>query len=270
MERTDRMDQFGPIVRNWGYYGPAQRIGDLHVSQGQYMGGFVAGIMTLHSWLPKPPGHVGNASSYPFPVRYMVVEGADQQRVHGCDEALLPALIDTARRLERDGCRMIAATCGYFGHFQKEVADAVDIPVYLSAVCQVPWIRVGLRSDQKIGILCGDAPSLKYRLFESCGISREDYERCVIYGAQDAPIFSSFIHKPGHYDVEGVKGELVSIAKNMVRDHPDIGAILLECTDMPPHAADIQRAVNLPVFDSVTMIKFIKNVVCQQPYYGFL
>lgn len=70
--------------------------------------------------------------------------------------------------------------------------------------------------------------------------------------------------------MEGVKGELVSIAKNMVRDHPDIGAILLECTDMPPHAADIQRAVNLPVFDSVTMIKFIKNVVCQQPYYGFL
>lgn len=52
------MNDFGPIVRNWGYYGPGQVIGDLHVSQGQYMGGFVAGIMTLHSWLPKPPGHV--------------------------------------------------------------------------------------------------------------------------------------------------------------------------------------------------------------------
>lgn len=72
------MNDFGPIVRNWGYYGPGQVIGDLHVSQGQYMGGFVAGIMTLHSWLPKPPGHVGNASSYPFPVRYQVVAGADR------------------------------------------------------------------------------------------------------------------------------------------------------------------------------------------------
>lgn len=258
------------IVRNWGYVGPNTDLGDLHITQGQYMAGFPVGIMTLDAWLPKPPGYTSQACSYDFPVRYLLVQGADQKRIHGGDGDLLPALIATARQLERDGCRMISSTCGYFGNFQAEVADAVDIPVYLSSVCQVPWIRVGLKSSQKIGVLCGDAPSLKFRLFASCGISREDYERCVIYGAQDAPIFSSFIHKPGHYDVEGVKGELVSIAKNMVRDHPDIGAILLECTDMPPHAADIQRAVNLPVFDSVTMIKFIKNVVCQTPYYGFI
>ena len=264
------MDQFGPIVRNWGYYGPAQRIGDLHVSQGQYMGGFVAGIMTLHSWLPKPPGHVGNASSYPFPVRYMVVEGADQQRVHGCDEALLPALIDTARRLERDGCRMIAATCGYFGHFQKEVADAVDAPVYLSAMVQVPWIRLALRRDQKIGILCGDAPHLTRSLFHACGVTDADYDRCVIYGAQDEPVFSTFVHKLGHYNVNTVREEIVGLAEKMVREHPDVGAILLECTDMPPYSAEIQARTNLPVYDSTTMIKFIGNTLCQRPYYGFI
>lgn len=264
------MNDFGPIVRNWGYYGPGQVIGDLHVSQGQYMGGFVAGIMTLHSWLPKPPGHVGNASSYPFPVRYQVVAGADQKRMHAGDDTLLPALIETARQLERDGCRMIGSTCGYFGHFQRQVADAVDAPVYLSSVVQVPWIRLALRKSQKIGIICGDAPHLTYSLFESCGVSKEDYERCVIYGAQDEPVFSTFVHKPGHFHVNTVRNEIVGIALKMVKEHPDVGAILLECTDMPPYSAEIQARTNLPVYDSTTMIKFIGNTLCQKPYYGFI
>jgi len=56
----------------------------------------------------------------------------------------------------------------------------------------------------------------------------------------------------------------------VVKPNPDIGAILLECSDMPPYSADVQRAVNLPVFDFITMINWVHHSVAQRPYYGYL
>ena len=59
-------------------------------------------------------------------------------------------------------------------------------------------------------------------------------------------------------------------AVDMVERAPDIGAILLECSDMPPYAADVQRAVNLPVFDFVTLINWVHSSVARRPYEGFI
>lgn len=259
------------LIRNWKYYGPESELGEISATDipcGNH--GYLAGILTLYAWLPLPPGHICNVGSFPFTAKMEMVDGANQKRMHSSDDTLLPALISTAQRLEREGCRFLASTCGYFGHFQKEVAASVDIPCYLSSVIQVPWVRAGLRDDQRIGIICGDAPNLTYHLFESCGVSRADYERCYIYGAQDKPVFSTFTELPGHYDFSEVRGEIVSIAKQMVHDHPDIGAILLECTDLPPFAADISAAVNLPVYDVMSMLNFAAGAVARKPYYGFV
>ena len=42
-------------------------------------------------------------------------------------------------------------------------------------------------------------------------------------------------------DVDLAREEHIRVARRLVSDHPDIGAIVLECTNMPPYAADIQR-----------------------------
>jgi len=36
------------------------------------------------------------------------------------------------------------------------------------------------------------------------------------------------------------------VAGRLVAEHPEIGAIVLECTNMPPYRADIQAATGLP------------------------
>jgi Asp/Glu/hydantoin racemase len=36
--------------------------------------------------------------------------------------------------------------------------------------------------------------------------------------------------------------------------YPDVGAIVLECTNMPPYADSVRRVTGLPVFDAVTMV----------------
>lgn len=257
------------IYRHWSYIKPGE-FPHYWCNKNGFNTGEAVGVIIVSAWLPCPPGHVSNSNSYNFPIRYVELPDSSQQKVHGADQGLVPALIETAKQLEEDGCRVICADCGYFGHFQKQVADEVDVPVYLSGVIQVPWIRVGLKSSQKIGIICGDEHSLTYSLFESCGVSKEDYDRCVIVGAQDQPEFYKFDKNEGNFDAEVVKDEIVGLAVKLQKENPDLGAILLECTDMPPYSAAIQEATQLPVFDTTTMIKFLHNVVCQKPYGGWV
>ena len=175
-----------------------------------------------------------------------------------------------AKQLELEGCRAICGACGYFGHFQRRVAEAMDIPVYLSSVVQVPWIRTGLKKGQKIGVLCADGKNLTPELFYECNASKEDFDACVVKSAGHLPEFSALMERRGHFDNEILRNELIGLAKEIVEENDDVGAILLECSDMPPYAADIQRAVNLPVFDFITMINYVHQSVAQRPYYGFM
>ncbi len=257
------------IFRHYNYIKPGE---DMHYwsNKGGTCTGELVGIIVVPAWLPCPPGHVSNAYTFDFPVKYMELTGTNQTMVHGGEEAIADHLVEAARKLERDGCRVICADCGYFGHFQKQVANAVDVPVYLSGVIQFPWIRSGLKDHQKIGVLCADAPHLTYSLFQSCGVSKEDFDRCIIVGAQNEAEFYKIDKNVGNLDSAKIREELVNLALTMQQEHPDMGAVLLECTDMSPYIDSVQAAVNLPVFDAVTMIKFLYNTVAHRGCGGFL
>ena len=51
----------------------------------------------------------------------------------------------------------------------------------------------------------------------------------------------------GTLDSDQIQREVVEVAEQMAKNHPDIDAIVLECSDLPPYAAAIQAAVNRPV-----------------------
>jgi hypothetical protein len=259
------------IIRNYGYIGTKEDSDKrFFITKNQWIAGYTVGIMLLDVHYPLLPGNVVNANTYSFPVRHAWVPGANQARMHSGDDTLLPSLIETAKQLEIEGCRAICGACGYFGHFQRRVAEAMDIPVYLSSVVQVPWIRTGLKKNQKIGILCADGKNLTKELFRECNASEDDFNHCIVKSAGHLPEFSAFMERRGHFDNKVVREELIALAKSIVEENDDVGAILLECSDMPPYAADIQAAVNLPVFDFITLINFVHNAVAQKPYFGFM
>jgi Asp/Glu/hydantoin racemase len=62
----------------------------------------------------------------------------------------------------------------------------------------------------------------------------------------------------------------VEIASGFVQANPDIGALLLECSDLPPFAADIQEATGIPVFDFITFVNAVYQAVVQRRYGGFI
>ena len=237
--------------------------------KGQNIAGFGIGILHLDDvWYPFLPGNVVNACTYPFPVRYKAVKGLDTPTLHSGAPEVFPAILAAARELEREGVRAISGACGFFGHFQRQLADAVDIPVAISSLVQIPWIRTFLKSNQKIGILCANAAALSDSLLRSCGVDRRD--DLLVADLRHGTAFSAILEDRGEMDCAAAGQEVVSAAMKLVEENPDIGAILLECSDMPPYAAAVQAAVGLPVFDFITLIRYLHSSVAQKPYSGWI
>ena len=258
------------IVKNYGYIGPTTPNKRYDTTEGQLMNGFPIGILQLYAHLPFFPGNVSNAYTYDFPVKFIHVEGTDIPNILAGDMSLVEPIVKAAKQLEMDGCRAICANCGYFGHFQSAVADQLDVPVYLSSLIQASWALTGLKKDQKLGVMCANSGNLNSHMFESCGVTPEMQKRIVVAGAQDKEEFSHILEGKGGLDSAKLGEELCDIARNLVKDNPDIGALLLECTDMPPYSYLIQAELGLPVFDAITLINYVKTTVTQTPYYGFL
>jgi hypothetical protein len=55
-------------------------------------------------------------------------------------------------------------------------------------------------------------------------------------------------------DVALAREDILAAGRELVARHPEVGAIVLECTNMPPYAAALSAALGLPVFDIVSFI----------------
>lgn len=232
--------------------------------------GIPVGILILNAAYPCIPGNVGNATSFPFPVRYKEVSEASINRlINERDPALMEPFIKGARELEAEGVRAIAGACGFMALFQREIADAVNIPVCMSSLLQIPFIRQILPRGRMIGILTADSTALTHEHFEAVGV--EDQNGLVIQGLEDAKEFKeAVLDERGTLNSELMEEEVVGAARKMIASNPEIGSVLLECSDLPPFAHAVQEAVSLPVFDFNTMIKHLQTAVVQHPYQGHM
>ena len=167
-----------------------------------------------------------------------------------------------------EGVRAISGACGFFGNYQDVLAETLDIPVAVSSLVQIPWILPLLKKEQKIGILTADKSSFTRHLLSSCG--GMDDSRIVVGDLRHGEEFSCILEGRGEFDNKKVKEEVVDAAKNLIEEDRSIGAILLECSDMPPYAYAVQEAVKLPVFDFTTLIRWLYNATAQKPYCGFI
>lgn len=215
------------------------------------------GILQSNSHIAMAPGDVGNAQTFKFPVVYRIVDELSSDRlIVQADPTLEGPIIREARALEALGVSAITGDCGHLIQFQNEVAAAMNIPVFLSSWMQVPFIARMIPPHQIIGVLMANSRYLRKAFLKKAGI--DETIRMVVAGMENQPAFcAAIIEESGDLDAAKVEKEVVSVARKLKQEYPDIGAIFLECSDMPPYAAAIQDALHLPVFDFVTMINFV-------------
>jgi Asp/Glu/hydantoin racemase len=219
--------------------------------------GFTVGILMLDTQFPRVVGDMGNARTFPFPVRYHRVTGASPDLVVRRGAAgLLDAFVDGARALEREGAGAITTNCGFLVKFQREMAAAVRVPVFTSSLLLVPLVHRMLPAGRRVGLLTVNAATLTAEHLAGAGITRD--VPLAVAGLETEKEFTRvLLGDELELDVDLAREEHVRVARRLVAEHPDVGAIVLECTNMPPYSADIQRATGLPVFDIVSLVTLV-------------
>jgi len=236
---------------------------------GKSIYGFSIGILMLNAKFPRIPGEMGNASTWDFPVLYKVVKSASPKKVvTENDPNLLEPFINAAKELEAEGVSAITTNCGFLAMFQKEMNEAVNIPLFSSTLMMVPLVYSMIRADQKVGIMTVNKTTLSDKIIDGAGCTGIPK---VIVGMEDEEEFTNMILEDRlQMDVGKCREEHANVAKRLVAENPDVGAIVLECTNMPPYSPVIQQVTGLPVFDIVTYVNFMQHALVKKVCQGIM
>jgi hypothetical protein len=234
-------------------------------SQSSY--GRPVGIIVLEERIPCPPGTPGNPTTFAFPVCYEVARGVSTAALRQTPPQGLDSLLAAGRRLVERGAWAVAGNCGLMIVHQEALARALPVPVLLSSLLQVPLVARLWGPDAAIGVLVSGADSLTA---EHLRMARGGTNaRLVLASMQGKPHFTAAVcEQRGDLDYDGVTAETVDVARLLVREHPEVKALLFECVDLPPYAHAVQEAVGLPVFDITTLIGHFHAALVRTPFSG--
>jgi len=219
---------------------------------GKSLYGAKVGILMLETRFPRIPGDMGHAETWPFPVLYKVVPGASPRRVV-CDGArgLLDKFLDAAEELVRLGADGITTTCGFLSLYQREIAAHVGVPVATSSLMQIPFIEGVLPAGKRVGVLTVSAANLTEEHLRAAGADPET----PVVGTDDGDEFTRvMINDEERLDIAAAERDILAAGDALVSRHPDVGAALLECTNMVPYARALSERLRLPVFSIYTFV----------------
>ena len=210
------------------------------------------GILMLEARFPRIPGDMGNAETWPFPVLYKVVKGASPQRVvKERASGLIDAFLAGARELVDLGADGITTNCGFLSLFHDEIARHVGVPVATSSLMQAPMIARVLPAGRQVGILTISARTLTPEHLAAAGVD----EHTPVAGTDEGREFTrAILGNEPVLDVAAAESDIIAAGEALVRRHPQVGAVLLECTNMAPYASALREHLGIPVFDIVSFI----------------
>lgn len=210
------------------------------------------GIVMLDTVFPRILGDAGNTQSYDSPTRIRIVEGAGSPEIvrdGKPTDTLQERFFAAARAHEADGAVGLVTTCGFMVNMQRELATSVNIPVIASSLVLFPLVRA-MTGGRPVGVMTASVPSLGPNGRAAAGISGD---QARIIGFEDVEIFVSSILtdksvQPDVLDAAAIEAAAEEKARKLVSENPDIGAIILECGNLPPYTETIRRVTGRPVF----------------------
>lgn len=225
------------------------------VRGGKNVYGFDIGVLMLDSDFPRVCGDIGNARTWDFPVLYKKVEGKSPgdtvMRLHKED---IRPFMKAAQELEKEGVKAITTSCGFLSLFQEELSSCVNVPVFTSALLFVPMLVKMLGRNKKIGILTANKKRLTSEHLKAAGVEET---ACRIVGLEDGEEFTNFtVQNRDCVNIEKCRNELIKATMKLTKEN-DVEMIVLECTNMPPYARNIQEAAGVPVFDIVLLTSMV-------------
>lgn len=215
----------------------------------------VVGILMLDTAFERLLGDIGHPDTWPFPVRRKIVRGATAgAATRLSDDRLLEPFIAAGLELADDGVDGITTSCGFLALYQGALADRLPVPVATSALLQIQCVQAMLPRDKTVGVLTFDAATLSARHLEAAGASGTT----PVAGLDPASAFRADILGGSPASSAVREAEVLATAYRLRAGHPDLGAVVLECTNFAPHAAAVRTSLGLPVYDIITLITWFQ------------
>lgn len=112
-----------------------------------------------------------------------------------------------------------------------------------------------LPAGKRCGILALSKATLTTANLEAEGVPPDT----PIAGTDGLPVFTrGILGDAAEIDFEACRLDMIDAARASVADIPDLGAIVLECTNMMPYALDVRKATGLPVFSIHSFISWFQ------------
>jgi hypothetical protein len=221
------------------------------------------GILMLDNRIPRPLGDVGNPATFDFPVAMAVSAGAGTRHVVEEQAAgLLPTITATATDLQASGVAALTTCCGFLAVFQRELADALEVPVATSSLLQVPLVFQTLQRHQSVCVLTVNSATLSDAHLEAVGIGPNLRKRVHLAGLEHTEhLFRVLIGEIDDLDPARAEAEVVDASRAAVAERPEIGAFVFECTNLPPYSDAVRAATGRPVWDALTLIGWLRGGV---------
>jgi hypothetical protein len=219
---------------------------------------------SLHTKKLMPPiiGNVRNSATFDFPIIYKIAKGVlpDCIMKKKPDYDLVPIVVEAAKDLEEEGVSAITTSCGFFSAFQRQIANSVRVPVFTSSLLQLPIICNMLNDNQKIGVISANSAGLSAEHLRGAGAEAVPI---VLTGIENLSEWRRHLDE-GCCDLQKLRDEITEVGKKLVLQNPEIGAILLECTELPYFAYYIQKQTQRPVFCLYTLANFVHSGVVRK------
>lgn len=215
------------------------------------------GILMLQTQFPRIIGDAGNPAAWPFDVQYRVVAGATPDAVV-CNggAGLTRQFIEAAKDLVNAGVDGITTTCGFLSLIQDQLSAAVGVPVATSSLMQVPMVQALLPVGKRVGIITIAKNNLTKAHLTAANVPLDT----PVVGTEAGREFNhAILQDREKVDFAACRMDLLDGARQLQNGHENIGAIVLECTNMAPYAADIQKLTRLPVYSIYTFINWFQS-----------
>ncbi len=214
----------------------------------------ILGVLMLKTGFPRPPGDVGNPATWPCPSLYKVVETAPVAAVV-TEQALPPELIDAfaeaGAALVDAGAGLLTTSCGFLVTAQAELEQRLPVPLVTSSLLQIPRVAAALPQGRRVGVLTYDSRRLSAAHLAAAGAPPDTP---VVGMEEGAELHRVIADDLPHLDRAAAEADVLAAGRALAARHPDVGAIVLECTNLPPYRQALEAALGLPVHDLVTLL----------------
>lgn len=214
----------------------------------------LVGVIMLNTRFPRLPGDIGNAASFDRPVIFRRVAAATVAsvvRAEGIGGPLAEEILAAARELVAEGAAVIATSCGFLGELQARLEAALPVPVAASALALLPMVRERHGPGARIGVLTFDSRRLKPLHF--AGHWSDDL---LVEGLEQGRELHRVIAEDRQtLDRAAAEADVAEAAGRLLARAGRLDAVVLECTNIGPYAAQVRAVTGAAVYDLVGSLR---------------